>query len=74
MTAMPFQVGGSAVEIDAATTQHLTTHRRDLHAIPEIAFKEFETARYLAERLEPLAPDRLLTVSRVRGWWPTSRA
>jgi amidohydrolase len=61
MTAMPFKLGATAAEVDAATTEHLRTHRRELHAIPEIAFKEIETARYLAERLEPLAPDRLLT-------------
>src|SRR5207248_3143225 len=39
--------------------QHLQTHRRELHAIPELAFKEIETAEYLVERLEPLSVDRL---------------
>jgi amidohydrolase len=48
-------------EVDAATGQHLQTHRRELHAIPEVAFKEIETAEYLIERLEPLALDRLET-------------
>src|SRR5438552_7490505 len=27
--------------------------------MPELAFKEFETSRYIAERLEALSPDRL---------------
>ena len=49
------------LEDDAATGRHLQTHRRELHAIPELAFKEIETARYLVERLEPLALDRLQT-------------
>src|SRR5439155_5273263 len=41
------------------TAEHLLTHRRQLHAMPELAFKEVETSRYLAERLEALSPDRL---------------
>jgi amidohydrolase len=49
------------LEVDPTTGQHLQTHRRELHAIPELAFKEIETAEYLAERLEPLAVDRLET-------------
>ena len=49
------------LEVDAATDQHLKTHRRDLHAAPELAFKEVETAAYLRERLDALAPDRLET-------------
>jgi amidohydrolase len=61
MTPMPFGVDKRAFDADAATVARLLTHRHELHAIPEVAFKEFETARYLAERLEPLAPDRLLT-------------
>jgi amidohydrolase len=46
---------------DAAVEPHLLTHRRELHAIPELALKEIETAEYLVERLEPLAMDRLQT-------------
>src|ERR1700682_1720601 len=45
--------------VDAATSQHLQTHRRELHAAPELAFKENETATYLVERLEALSADRL---------------
>jgi len=50
-----------ATEVDAIAAEHLLTHRRDLHAAPELSFKEIETAHYLAERLEALAPDRLET-------------
>ncbi|HEX9095056.1 MAG TPA: M20 family metallopeptidase [Candidatus Dormibacteraeota bacterium] len=49
------------LEVDQAPNQHLQTHRRELHAIPELAFKEIETATYLAERLDGLAVDRLQT-------------
>jgi amidohydrolase len=49
------------LEVDAATGQHLQTDRRELHAIPELAFKEIETAAYLIERLEALSVDRLQT-------------
>jgi metal-dependent amidase/aminoacylase/carboxypeptidase family protein len=49
------------LEVDATTSKHLQTHRRELHAAPELAFKEMETAKYLIERLEPLAVDRLET-------------
>jgi amidohydrolase len=49
------------LEVDAATGQHLQTHRRELHAIPELAFKEIETAAYLVERLDALSVDRLET-------------
>src|SRR5437016_11780459 len=49
----------SAMEVDAVTAEHLLTHRRQLHTMPELAFKEVETSRYLAERLEALSPDRL---------------
>ena len=47
------------MEVDAVTAEHLLTHRRQLHTMPELAFKEVETSRYLAERLEALSPDRL---------------
>jgi amidohydrolase len=52
---------GRVLEVDAATSQHLQTHRRELHAIPELAFKEIETAAYLIERLDALSVDRLQT-------------
>src|SRR2546429_310844 len=41
--------------------QHLQTHRRELHAVPELGFKEIDTATYLAERLDALSLDRLQT-------------
>jgi len=44
---------------DTASEQHLVTHRRELHAAPELAFKEVETAEYIAERLDALSVDRL---------------
>ena len=46
-------------EPDAATTQNLITHRRELHASAELSFKEVETARYIAERLDTLGVDKL---------------
>jgi amidohydrolase len=46
---------------DAASVQHLVTHRRELHAAPELAFKEIETAGYIADRLDALSVDRLET-------------
>lgn len=46
-------------EPDAATTQHLISHRRELHASPELSFKEDGTARYIAERLDALGLDKL---------------
>src|SRR3989441_3965793 len=49
----------ASTEVDAVTAQQLLTHRRELHAVPELAFKEFETSRYLVERLGALTPDRL---------------
>ncbi len=49
----------ASTEVDAVTAQDLLTHRRELHAVPELAFKEFETSRYLVERLRALLPDRL---------------
>jgi amidohydrolase len=51
----------AAAEIDAITAEHLLVHRRHLHSTPELAFKETETARYIADRLQGLAPDRLQT-------------
>ena len=49
------------LEVDEATSQHLLTHRRELHAVPELAYKENETATYLIERLDALSVDRLQT-------------
>jgi amidohydrolase len=46
-------------EPDAAVTQHLITHRRELHGAPELSFKEVETAHYIAERLDTLGVDKL---------------
>ena len=46
---------------DAASVQHLVTHRRELHAAPELAFNEIETAEYIAERLGGLSVDRMET-------------
>jgi amidohydrolase len=56
---MPSELRDRMLEVDAATSQHLQTHRRELHAMPELGFKENETAEYLLERLDPLAFDRL---------------
>jgi amidohydrolase len=58
---MPFELRDRLLEIDAATSQHLQTHRRELHAVPELGFKENDTADYLRERLDPLSFDRLQT-------------
>jgi amidohydrolase len=64
-------------EPDTATTQHLITHRRELHASPELSFKEDETAHYIAERLETLGVDKLTqgvggtgVVAEIRGERP----
>jgi amidohydrolase len=64
-------------ELDADTRQHLITHRRELHAAPELSFKEDETAHYILERLEPLGVDKLTTsvggtgvVAEIRGGRP----
>jgi amidohydrolase len=58
---MPSEQRDRVLEVDAATGQRLQTHRRELHAIPELAFKENETAAYLIERLDALSVDRLQT-------------
>ncbi len=64
-------------ELEATTTQHLITHRRELHASPELSFKEDETARYIAERLDALRVDKLTqgvggtgVVAEIRGERP----
>src|SRR2546429_5234328 len=46
-------------EPDAAAMQHLITHRRELHAAPELSFKEIETTHYIAERLDALGVDKM---------------
>src|SRR2546429_3869742 len=56
---MASELRRATTEVDAVTAEHLLAHRRQLHAMPELAFKEFETSRYIAERLEALSPDRL---------------
>src|SRR5256885_6728786 len=56
MTSKP---GPGVREPDAAVTQHLVTHRRELHAIPELSFREDETSHYILERLDPLGVDKL---------------
>ncbi|HXN01365.1 MAG TPA: M20 family metallopeptidase [Candidatus Dormibacteraeota bacterium] len=58
---MSSELRDRVLEVDATTSQHLQTHRRELHAAPELAFKENETATYLIERLEALSVDRLQT-------------
>jgi amidohydrolase len=64
-------------ELDTATMQHLITHRRELHASPELSFKEDQTAHYIAERLETLGVDKLTqgvggtgVVAEIRGERP----
>src|SRR3989442_10366179 len=56
---MASELRRASTEVDALTADHLLTHRRELHAVPELSFKEFETSRYLVERLDALLPDRL---------------
>jgi amidohydrolase len=58
---MASELRDRVLAVDAATGQHLQTHRRELHAAPELAFKEIETAAYLIERLDALSVDRLQT-------------
>jgi amidohydrolase len=58
---MASELRDRVLEADTATTQRLQTHRRELHAMPELGFKENETAEYLRERLDALSVDRLQT-------------
>jgi amidohydrolase len=58
---MASELRDPAVEVDAITAERLVTHRRELHTTPELSFEEIETAHYIAERLQGLAPDRLET-------------
>jgi amidohydrolase len=64
-------------EPDAAVTEHLITHRRELHGTPELSFKEVDTAHYIAERLDTLGVDKLTqrvagtgVVAEIRGEQP----
>ena len=74
---MVWMPGRAVRELDAATTQRLISHRRELHASPELSFKEDETARYIAERLDALGVDSLTrgvggtgVVAEIRGERP----
>ncbi len=58
---MASELSDRMLEADAATIQHLQTHRRELHAVPELGFKENDTAAYLIESLDALSVDRLQT-------------
>jgi amidohydrolase len=77
MLSMATKSRPTVQEPDATATQHLITHRRELHASPELSFKEDETAHYIAERLEALGVDKLMTgvggtgvVAEIRGERP----
>ncbi len=59
MVLMGSELRPAVRELDAATTQDLLTHRRHLHAHPELSFKEDETARYISERLDAIGVDKL---------------
>ncbi len=59
MVLMGSELRPAVRELDAATTQDLLTHRRHLHAHPELSFKEDETARYISERLDAMGVDKL---------------
>lgn len=56
---MPSGKPNPLLEADAQAEERLVQNRRDLHAAPELSSKEFETAHYLAERLEALPVDAL---------------
>src|SRR5438874_1729009 len=77
MLSMTPQARPPVTDLDAATMQHLITHRRELHGAPELSFKEVETAHYIAERLDTLAVDKLTqgvggtgVVAEIRGERP----
>jgi hypothetical protein len=59
---------------DERTAQHLIGHRRAQHAVPELAFKERDTSRYIAERLDDLKVENLRGDVAGTGWSPTSSA
>jgi amidohydrolase len=56
---MASELADAILRVDAGTEQHLLEHRRQLHQIPELSREEVDTAHYIAERLDMLAPDRL---------------
>ncbi|TMC64887.1 MAG: amidohydrolase [Chloroflexota bacterium] len=58
---MASELRDRVLEVDTTTSQHLQMHRRELHAVPELGFKENDTATYLIERLDSLSVDRLQT-------------
>lgn len=67
----------AARELDAATTQDLIATRRHLHANPELSFKEVDTARYIADRLDAIGVDKVTrgvggtgVVAEIRGRRP----
>jgi amidohydrolase len=71
------EVEPAARELDAATTQELITTRRQLHANPELSFKEVDTAQYIVQRLEALGLDKVTggvggtgVVAEIRGQQP----
>src|SRR5439155_8856507 len=77
MVSMASTPRPSVHEPDMTVTQHLITHRRELHASPEMSFKETETAHYIAERLDALGVDKLTAgvggngvVAEIRGVRP----
>jgi amidohydrolase len=45
---------GALASVDAKAEESLLRTRRDLHAQPELAFAEYKTAEYIAERLSRL--------------------
>ena len=46
----------------AAYEERLRTHRRALHAIPEVGYNEFKTQEYLLNQLKALDPDDLRSI------------
>src|SRR5437879_4710118 len=77
MVCMASKPRSAVREPDAAVTQHLITQRRELHAAPELSFKEIEPAHDMAERLDALGVDKLTTgvagtgvVAEIRGKRP----
>src|SRR5438128_6390309 len=56
---MTSELRDALLAVDVASGQRLTTHRRELHSAPELAFEETETAAYIREHLDALSVDRL---------------
>ena len=76
---MPSGIRNPILEVNARAEQRLLQNRRELHAAPELSGKEFDTARYLSERLKALKVDELRldvggtgVVADVRGSGPGS--